>query len=214
MNIEGQMIDKTGPTNWDERYGQQEYYYGTAPNSFLVSVCDKIPARQILCLAEGEGRNSVFLASRGYQVTAVDGSSVGLRKAAQLAADQQVKITIVCADLAKFEIEPGQWDGIVSCYCHLPPAIRTPLHQKVVRGLRPGGVLVLEGFSKQQLSYGTGGPPSFDLLFALEELQVELAGLEFMHAVTTERDVREGLGHSGIASVVQILAVKPTYRDN
>lgn len=204
------QLDKTnGQSKWDERYGQHEYYYGTEPNTFLASVCDTIPRGRILCLAEGEGRNAVFLASRGFQVTAVDGSAVGLRKALQLAADHQVNIVTVCADLADFAIESEQWDGIVSCYCHLPPAIRTPLHQQVVGGLRPGGVLVLEGFSKAQLSYGTGGPPSVEMLFSLEELQQELAGLEFIHAVTTERDVREGRGHTGIASVVQILGRKP-----
>ena len=204
-----QQINTAGPTNWDERYEQQEYYYGTAPNAFLTAVSDKIPQGRILCLAEGEGRNAVFLASRGYRVTAVDGSGVGLLKAAQLAASHQVSITTVCADLADFRIEPGLWDGIVSCYCHLPSAIRTPLHHQVVKGLKPGGVLVLEGFSKEQLTYGTGGPPSLDMLFSLEELQQELAGLEFIHAVTTERDVREGRGHTGIASVVQILGFKP-----
>ena len=209
MTAEGQLVSKTGPTNWNERYSQQEYFYGTAPNAFLAAVHEKIPAGRVLCLAEGEGRNAVFLASQGYEVTAVDGSEVGLRKADQLAAEQQVSITTICADLADFRIASGQWDGIVSCYCHLPTGIRTPLHRRVVEGLRPGGVLVLEGFSKEQLSYGTGGPPSLDMLFSLEELQQELAGLEFIHAVTMERDVREGRGHTGLASVVQIVGRKP-----
>lgn len=200
---------ESGQSRWDERYNQQKYYYGTEPNAFLVSVSEKLPPGRILCLAEGEGRNAVFLASLGYQVTAVDGSAVGLRKAVQLAADHQVSITTVCTDLAEFRIEPGQWGGIVSCYCHLPPAIRTPLHKKVVQGLKPGGLLVLEGFSKEQLTYGTGGPPSLELLFSLVELQNELVGLEFIHAVTQERNVREGQGHTGIASVVQILGIKP-----
>src|SRR5512133_175605 len=198
----------SGQTKWDERYDQEEYYYGTAPNTFLASVCDKIPRENVLCLAEGEGRNAVFLAERGYRVTAVDSSEAGLRKAVQLAEEHQVSITPVCADLAGFIIEPEYWDGIVSCYCHLPADIRTPLHQQVVKGLRPGGVLVLEGFSKEQLAYGTGGPPSLDMLFSLEELKAELSGLEFVHAVTKERDVREGRGHTGIASVVQILGIK------
>lgn len=212
MTVEALQVKKTGQTNWDERYNQQEYYYGTTPSAFLASVCDKIPAGRVLCLAEGEGRNAVFLAARGYQVTAVDGSAAGLRKAAQLAAAQQVRIATVCADLADFRFEAENWEGVVSCHCHLPPAIRTPLHRQVVKGLKPGGVLVLEGFSKEQLSYGTGGPPTLDLLFAMEELQMELAGLEFIHAVTIERDVREGRGHSGVASVVQILGIKPGKR--
>lgn len=197
------------PPNWDERYSESGYIYGTTPNAFLVSVVERLPPGRILMLAEGEGRNAVYLASLGYQVTAVDGSAVGLRKAAELARQRGVAITTIIADLDGFRIEPGQWDGIVSCYCHLPPAIRVPLHRQVVSGLRPGGVLVLEGFSQEQLAYDTGGPKALDMLLELDQLKQELSGLEFLHAVTLERDVKEGRGHTGIASVVQLLAVKP-----
>lgn len=197
------------PTNWDERYSESGYIYGTAPNAFLVSVVDRLPQGNILMLAEGEGRNAVYLASLGYQVTAVDGSAIGLRKAAELARERGVTITTIVADLDGFRIEPGEWDGIVSCYCHLPLAIRVPLHRQVVSGLRPGGLLVLEGFSKEQLAYDTGGPKTPDMLLDLDELKQELAGLEFVHAVKLERDVKEGRGHTGIASVVQIVGVRP-----
>jgi len=170
---------------------------------------DRIPQGKILSLAEGEGRNAVYLASLGYQVTGVDGSEVGLRKAVELATGRGVAITTIHADLSEFEIEPEQWDGIIACYCHLPSAIRIPLHQAAVRGLKTGGVFVLEAFSKEQLAYGTGGPQSLDMLMSLDDLKRELAGLEIIHAVKRERDVREGRGHTGLASVVQILAVKP-----
>ena len=195
--------------DWDERYSEPGFAYGTAPNEFLASVADRIPRGKILSLAEGEGRNAVYLASLGYQVTGVDGSEVGLRKAGELATERGVSITTIHADLSTFEIVPGQWDGIIACYCHVPSAIRIPLHQAAVRGLKPGGVFVLEAFSKEQLSYGTGGPQSLDMLMSLDELQQELAGLEFVHAVQIERKVQEGRGHTGLASVVQILAFKP-----
>lgn len=195
--------------DWDERYSEPGFAYGTAPNDFLVSVVDRIPQGKILSLAEGEGRNAVYLASLGYRVTAVDGSEVGLRKAQELATGRGVAITTIRADLSTFEIEEGDWDGIVACYCHLPPAIRIPLHRAAVQGLKPGGVFVLEAFSKEQLAFGTGGPQSLDMLMSLDELKRELAGLEFVHAVQIEREVREGRGHTGLASVVQILAVKP-----
>ena len=194
--------------NWDERYSESGYAYGTAPNTFLASVADRIPAGKILSLAEGEGRNAVYLATRGYQVTGVDGSAVGLRKAQELAAENDVAITTICADLSSFAIESGEWDGIIACYCHLPPAIRRPLHRAAVQGLKPGGVFVLEAFSKEQLGNDTGGPKDLDMLMSLEDLQQELAGLEIIHAVQIERDVREGRGHTGIAAVVQILAQK------
>ncbi len=195
--------------NWDERYSEPGFAYGTTPNDFLASVVGRIPQGKILSLAEGEGRNAVYLASLGYDVTGVDGSAVGLRKAQELAAGRGVAITTIRADLSTFEIEEGDWDGIVACYCHLPSAIRIPLHRAAVRGLRPDGVFVLEAFSKEQLAYDTGGPKSLDMLMSLSELEQELAGLKFVHAVQKEREVREGRGHTGPASVVQILAVKP-----
>ncbi|MFH1027080.1 MAG: class I SAM-dependent methyltransferase [Pseudomonadota bacterium] len=196
-------------TNWDERYSEPGFTYGTTPNSFLVSVVDRIPPGRVLMLAEGEGRNAVYLASLGYQITAIDGSAVGLGKALELAAERGVRLTTIVADLAGFEIEPEKWDAIVSCFCHIPSGIRIPLHRKVVQGLRPGGVFVLEAFSKEQMDYDTGGPKSLDMLMSREELREELAGLDFIHAATLVRDVKEGRGHTGLASVVQILAVKP-----
>lgn len=196
--------------NWDERYSEPGFTYGTAPNDFLVSVAGRIPLGNILSLGEGEGRNAVYLASLGCQVTAVDGSEVGLRKAQELAAGRGVSISTICTDLGAFEIEMAQWDGIISCYCHLPPEIRSPLHRAVVRGLKPGGIFVLEAFSTEQLAYGTGGPQSLDLLVSLNELKEELTGLTLVHAVKIERDVREGSKHTGLASVVQIMGIKPS----
>ena len=110
--------------NWDERYSEPGFAYGSAPNEFLASVVDRIPKGRVLSLAEGEGRNAVYLAALGYEVTGVDGSEVGLRKAMELAAERGVTITAVQADLSGFEIETEQWDGIIACYCHLPSALR------------------------------------------------------------------------------------------
>ena len=195
--------------DWDERYNEPCYAYGTAPNEFIASVVDMIPKGKILSLAEGEGRNAVYLASLGYQVTGVDGSEVGLRKAMHLAAERGVAITTIHADLSEFEIVPEQWDGVIAIFCHVPSALRIPLHRAAVQGVKSGGVFVLEVFSKEQLSYGTGGPPSLDMLMSLEELKRELAGLELVHAVRMERVVREGCRHTGLASVIQILGIKP-----
>jgi len=197
--------------DWDERYREPGYAYGTMPNDFIIAVSDRIPRNRILSLAEGEGRNAVYLATLGCTVTAVDSSAVGLCKAEALAAERNVAITTVVADLAEFKIKPEQWDGIVSCYCHIPSSIRAPLHQAAVRGLKPGGVFVLEAFSKEQLAYDSGGPKDIDMLMSLDDLKNELAGLEFIRATTLERDVREGTRHTGLASVVQIFAVKPQY---
>ena len=195
--------------DWDERYSEPGFAYGTVPNEFLTSVAGSIPQGKVLSLAEGEGRNAVYLASLGYRVTGVDGSKVGLRKANDLAAERGVAITTVHADLGKLEIEPEHWDGIVACFCHVPQEIRVPLHRAAVRGLKPGGVFLLEAFSKEQLAYGTGGPPTLDMLMSLDDLKRELAGLELLLAIKVERTLREGSRHTGLASVVQVMGRKP-----
>jgi SAM-dependent methyltransferase len=195
--------------NWNERFSEPGFAYGTEPNDYLVSVVDRIPKGRILSLAEGEGRNAVYLASLGYDMTAVDSSSVGLLKAQKLAVERGVNITTIHADLAEFKIKPEQWEGIIAFYCHLPSSIRIPLHQAVVRGLKPGGVFALEAFTKEQIGNDTGGPKSLDMLMSLNELKSECAGLVFIHATELQRDVHEGRGHTGLASVAQILGVKP-----
>lgn len=194
---------------WDERYARAGFAYGREPNDFLKGVFSHIPRGRVLCLAEGEGRNAAFLAREGFAVTAVDQSAVGLAKARALAAERGVDIKTVQADLSGFEFAPGHWQGIVSIWAHLPSAVRSNLHQRCVAGLAPGGVFLLEAYSPRQIGKGTGGPPEVDLLMDVETVKRELAGLHFVLAHERERDVREGIFHNGISSVVQILAVKP-----
>jgi len=193
---------------WDERFSEPGYAYGTEPNGFLASVAHLIPRGKVLCLAEGEGRNAVYLAGLGYEVTAVDTSTVGLAKAKALASDRGVTIETVLADLDDYSIEPGAWQGIVSIYCHLPPIVRAALHERCLRGLAPGGVFILEGFTPRQLELGTGGPKNRELLMELGIIRQELPGLRLEIGREIERDVAEGKYHGGTASVVQVLAVK------
>ncbi|HEV7282644.1 MAG TPA: class I SAM-dependent methyltransferase [Pirellulaceae bacterium] len=195
---------------WNERYAQTGFTYGIEPNEFLASVADCIPPGPVLTLAEGEGRNGLFLASRGYDVTAVDQSEVGLAKARRLAEERGLRIATQQADLAEYRIEPGAWAGIASIFCHLPKSIRVPLHAAVVQGLRPGGIFILEVYTPKQFGRGTGGPSSAELMVSLDDLKGELAGLDFLHAQELEREVREGLYHTGLASVVQVVARRPT----
>lgn len=193
---------------WDERYSESEYAYGKEPNSWLVSVAEQIPQGRVLCLCEGEGRNAVFLARQGCQVTAVDASAVGMAKARQLAKERGVEIDTVVSDLADFSIAPGAWDAIVSIFCHVPPKLRVSVHKQCVAGLKPGGMLILEAYTPRQIDYGTGGPPVAEMTMALAALREELSGLEFLHARELERDVVEGRYHTGKGAVVQIVARK------
>lgn len=193
-------------SHWDQRYSEARLAYGREPNDFLAAVAKQAPLGPVLTLGEGEGRNALFLASLGYDVVAVDQSEIGLAKARQRAAEEGLTIETRQADLREFQIKPNAWSGIVSIFCHLPPDIRVPLHAAVVKGLRPSGVFILESYAPDQLGRGTGGPPSIDMMPSLATLKRELDGLDFLHAVELEREVREGAYHTGMASVVQLVA--------
>ncbi|MCX6081498.1 MAG: class I SAM-dependent methyltransferase [Chloroflexi bacterium] len=193
---------------WNQRYNRPEFVYGTQPNDFLVSVLESIPHGKLLSLGEGEGRNAVYLASQGFKVSAVDSSDAGLSKARRLADEKGVHITTITADLGDFEIAENSWDAIISIFCHIPSSLRVPLHKAVVQGLKHGGVFVLEAFIPRQLEMKTGGPTSLNTLMTLASLRQELAGLRFLHALEIDRNLVEGIFHTGQAAVVQILAVK------
>lgn len=193
---------------WNQRYGAEEYAYGTSPNDFLVAVAGRIPPGRVLCLAEGEGRNAVYLAQRGHEVTGVDASAVGLEKARRLAEARGVTLETVVADLVDFPILPGYWNGIISIFAHLPPDIRRRLHRRVVQGLAEGGALVLEAYTPAQIALGTGGPPAADLTMTAAALREELHGLDLEIVREVRRDIQEGAFHSGPSAVVQVLAFK------
>jgi len=194
---------------WNERYRTNEYMYGKESNDFLRQAAENLLPGRILCLAEGEGRNAVFLAEKGHKVLAVDLSDVGLKKAQALAKERGVKIEIEVADLAGYEISSESWDAIVSIFCHLPPHVRKELHRKIVNGLKPGGVFILEGYTPRQLGLGTGGPPNRELMMTLDELKGELSGLDFEHALETSREIVEGFLHTGVGEVIQLIGRKP-----
>ncbi len=144
---------------WDERYAQEGYLYGTEPNGFLKENFRQIPKGKILFLAEGEGRNAVFLARQGYEVTAMDSSAVAMEKAGRLAQKNDVSITTFVTGLEDFDLGTEQWDGIVSIFCHLPPPLRKNVHARIVKALKKGDVLLAEAYTPDQLKYKTGGLP-------------------------------------------------------
>jgi ubiquinone/menaquinone biosynthesis C-methylase UbiE len=194
---------------WDERYSQVEYAYGKLPNDFLKQHIEHLNKGRSLCLADGEGRNSVFLAEHEHDVVAVDQSAPGMHKARQLAEEKSVSIEAIVADLSDFTIEQNSWDNIVSIFCHLPVELRRQVHASAVRGLKSGGILLLEAYTPEQIELGTGGPPVTEMTMTLELLQDELQGLEFLHAEEKQREVVEGLYHTGTGAVVQLIARKP-----
>jgi SAM-dependent methyltransferase len=198
---------------WDQRYSEEGFAYGTAPNDFLVAEYEHIPiGGRVLSLAEGEGRNAVFLAKEGYSVTGVDQSLVGLKKAQSLAAQQAVKIETIHSDLADYDPGTECWDGIVSLWAHLPSVLCDELYPKLVRSMKSGGILILEAYTLRHLQMdGVGGPPpnQLDRFSSLERLESSLHGLEFIMGHEIEREVSEGKYHQGYSAVVQVVARKP-----
>ena len=194
---------------WDEKFSADHYIYGTDPNDFLAAQAGAIPKGKVLCIGDGEGRNGVFLATQGYQVTSVDSSKVGLAKAQELAAEKGVTLKTVVADLNDFDIGENQWDGVVSIYCHLPAPLRQKVHGNVVRSLKPGGVMLLEAYTPKQLEYNMGGPPVVELMYTADILRSDLKGLQFEHLQELDREVIEGTHHYGMGAVVQVIGVKP-----
>jgi len=194
---------------WNERFAADGYAYGEEPNEFLAESMRLIPRGRVLCLAEGQGRNAVYLARHGYDVTAVDWSEAGLDKARKLADKHGVAITTLLADLNAYKIPPENWNGIVSIFAHLEPNLRRRIHHACVRGLAHGGVMILEAYTPAQLSYGTGGPKDPELLMTRSGLLEEFAGLNVLHAAELVRHVSEGKHHTGDAAVVQFAGQKP-----
>lgn len=194
---------------WNERFAREAYIYGTEPNGFLRQQAHRIPEGRVLLLGEGEGRNAVYLAQLGYEVVAVDASSVGLAKAQALADARGVRIETQVADLADYDLGQNQWQGIVSIFCHLPSSLRQEVHARIGPSLAHQGCLVLEGYTPEQLRHGTGGPPSTDLLYHPQMLRDDFSDLSIHHLEALEREVIEGVGHTGLGAVVQLIASKP-----
>jgi SAM-dependent methyltransferase len=194
---------------WDARFGEDGFVYGEAPNDFLREQVQALPAGDALCLAEGEGRNGVFLAECGHRVIVQDISPVGLAKAERLASQRGVSITTRCSDLNDDDLAVGGVDLVVAIWMHLPPSLRTRVHRRMVQVLRPGGTLILEAYTPRQLALGTGGPPLLELLIEPEELRQELVGLELLILEETRRSIAEGPYHHGDSAVVRVLARRP-----
>jgi SAM-dependent methyltransferase len=205
------MSDQPG-NRWDQRYQGADYLFGTSPNDFMVTAVQGLPPAKTLCLADGEGRNGVFLAGLGYQVTSLDASAVGLAKAQLLANQHNVSLETRLVDLTNEDLGDESWDLIVSIFFHLPTAERRALHQRIARALRPGGRVVLEAYTPAQLTFETGGPSRPDMLMTLPLLLADFSGLQVIYGVELERDIIEGAGHAGRSAVVQFVAEKPSLQ--
>jgi SAM-dependent methyltransferase len=194
---------------WDQRYSSDEYVYGTEPNVFFKEQLEKLTPGRILLPAEGEGRNAVFAAGEGWQVEAFDQSVEGRRKALELASSKGVDINYDLGDLLQLTYEPSAFDCIALLFVHTDESIRRGFHQSLVRLLKPGGTLILEGFSKEQIENTSGGPKLVPLLFDLDGLAVDFGEMKVVQLVKVNYEIDEGPLHRGTASVVRLVATKP-----
>ena len=204
------MVDqsKSDPGQfWDERFAGEEYYYGTEPNAWLASQAHRFqPGAGILAVADGEGRNGVWLAGQGHAVTAVDASAQALRKAGSLAQARGVTIELVQADLRHWDWPEGGFDGVVSIFAHFTPKLRPQLHGRMLRALKPGGLLLLQAYSPYQRIYQTGGPQELDLLYTAYRLQQDFQAAEILLLEEALCELAEGKGHHGTSAVVNLIA--------
>ena len=199
---------------WNERYAASEYVYGTAPNEFLKEVIDKLKGNgKVLFPAEGEGRNAVYEAKKGFDVTAFDLSIEGQKKALNLASMNKVKINYLLGSVDTLDLPENYYNVVGLIYAHMPTHLRAAFHNRVAELVAPGGAIILEGFSKENLKLRLknpkiGGPDKVELLFSTEEIQNDFKGFGIEKLEELEVDLQEGLLHNGKAKVIRFIGKK------
>jgi len=196
---------------WDKRYAGNEYMFGTAPNAFLASQAGLLkPGQRALCVADGEGRNSVWLAQQGLQVSAFDISPVGVAKARQLATAQGVTVSHEVSDVAGWHWPDAAFDVVAAIFVQFAdPELRAFMFRSMLRALVPGGLLLLQGYGPRQLEYKTGGPPELAHLYTADLLREAFAGCEIIHLREHDDILVEGSRHAGMSALVDLVARKP-----
>jgi 2-polyprenyl-3-methyl-5-hydroxy-6-metoxy-1,4-benzoquinol methylase len=193
---------------WNQRFAVAEYVFGTAPNAFLAAHAALFkPGQRALCVADGEGRNSVWLAEQGLEVTAFDFSPLALEKARRLAAERGVSVRYELASVENWRWPAGEFDVVVAIFIQfVVPAARRVLFERMSASLRPGGLLLLEGYTPAQLKYGTGGPKQVDQLYTEELLRQAFGALEILELKAYEAELDEGTRHRGMSAVIDLVA--------
>jgi SAM-dependent methyltransferase len=196
---------------WNRRFSQPGYLFGTEPNGWLHEHGELWQAGQrVLCVADGEGRNSVWLAQRGLTVDAFDISEVGVRKARDFARITGVKVNFAVADIAQLQWPKGLYDGVIAIFIQFAdPMLRARIFEGMVRALKPGGLLLLQGYTPQQLEYRTGGPPLVSHMYTPQLLREAFTGMEIVELQEYETELAEGTGHKGRSAVIGMVARKP-----
>ncbi len=196
---------------WNTRFSAESYVFGTEPNEFLKSQAHRLkPGWRALSVADGEGRNSVWLARQGLKVTAFDFSPVGLDKARRLAQAAGVEVDYHRADIREWDWDAEQYDVVVVIFIQfLTPAERAHVFAGMIRALKPGGLLIMQGYRPEQLKYNTGGPKQVDQLYTESLLRESFAALEMLHFASHDDEIDEGGGHKGMSALIDLVARRP-----
>jgi 2-polyprenyl-3-methyl-5-hydroxy-6-metoxy-1,4-benzoquinol methylase len=195
-------------STWDKRYSRNGYIFGTAPNQFLAAQRSWLGAGQsVLCVADGEGRNSVWLAQQGLKVTAFDISPVGVEKARKLAAQAGVTVDYTVSDVAAWGWPEAAFDVVAAIFVQFAdPELRAFMFERMQRSVKPGGLILLQGYTPQQLEYKTGGPPQVAHLYTEEMLRTAFSDCEILTLRAHESVVDEGSQHSGMSALIDLVA--------
>lgn len=193
---------------WDERYSVSEYIYGKNPNEYFKYVLDNLEPGKLLLPSEGEGRNAVYAAKKGWSVTAVDFSIKGKEKAMILARENNVEINYIIGNVEKYDFPEFEFNVVALIYAHYPPESRIYIHNSIVRSLKQGGTLILEAFNKKQINNNTGGPKELSLLYDTKTLKSDFEKLHIKELKEIEIILSEGKYHNGKADIIRLLALK------
>ena len=196
---------------WNTRFAAKDYVFGTAVNAFLASQKARLKRGQkALALADGEGRNGVWLAEQGLDVLSVDFSPAAQEKAKRLAAERKVALRTELADLTQRQWETGAYDIVAAIMIQFAGS---PERESIFRGmkqvLRPGGLVLLQGYRPEQVDYKTGGPPTRENMYTEEMLRREFADLRILHLSAHDDEIAEGAGHHGMSALIDMVAEKP-----
>ena len=193
---------------WNGKFDKEDYLYGKKPNKFLVSCINNFSKdERILFLGEGEGRNAVYFAQKGYEVRALDASNIGLEKLQKFAKEEEVEIKTTCLDLKQW-VPKKKFGGILASFLHLESPLREQVFTNIEKGLKSGGFFVGEFFSKKQLNYNSGGPKDENLLYAVDSFKGLFKTCIIHKLLEEEVNLSEGRGHQGKASVIRLIIQK------
>jgi len=195
---------------WDERYAKPGFLFGTDPARFLVDHQSWLkPGKRALAVADGEGRNSVYLAEKGMQVTAFDASDVAVEKARGLAMAHEARVDYRHADIQDWDWEADPYDLVAAIFIQFAgPVQRAEIFEGLQTALKPGGILMLHGYTPKQLAFGTGGPPDAENVYTVPMLKSAFRNMKVLRLEAYEREVDEGRGHSGRSALIDLIARK------